>query len=128
TVMTFVYNSNGLLNHSLAPGSTAYLRYLYDSWGNLDQIEQVANPDSTIVMANYFRDRFGRDSIVESKIVVQVSGGVTKWQWRRSFNYLSLLNQVDSTILLRTDSCNDPCTSPIWPSLTDTSHTLHTRF
>ncbi len=128
-ITTTLYNSTGTVDKIILSGDTSFIQHTYDNpFGNRSRVERISG-DSTLLLSAFYYDQYGRDSVSESKIVSQVSSGTTNWQWRRSLVFLSPLNQVDSTILLRTDNCADPClTPPSWPSLPDTTKAQHVRY
>ncbi len=122
-VTVTAYLSDGRVD-SLIQGNERHKLSYEGTW---KQVSQVRNA-SLDVIATHTYDQYGRDSLSQDKTQVEVTSGTPQWQWRQSRVYLTLANQVDSTILLRTANCNDPCSSPpSWPALTDSTATQHVR-
>ncbi len=116
----FWYRTDGLLDSTWAPGNTKSRRFTWNStWKNLAYVTD----ESGTVQERHTYDALGRDSLVDYKMRVRVTTDSTQWQWRRTQSYYSVANQVDSTLLLRTDTCADPCNTATWLPASDTLHT-----
>lgn len=114
------YRTDGLVDSMRVPGNTVSREFAYDGvWRNL---AQVFNETGDQVTTNTF-DAAGRQITAARKLRVQVTGGTTQMQWRRTTTYYNLLNQVDSTVLQRTANCADPCNTPTWQPVSDTNYT-----
>jgi len=109
-VSTFYYLSNGQLYQAFLPGNAGWQSRTYDAvWHNL----MTMKDESGFTVDSVLYDAYGRDTAHVSKLRVQTATGSSpQWQWRRSQRYYNVANQVDSTRLLRTDNCADPCTTP----------------
>lgn len=119
-VTQFWYETNGLLDSTRLPNITKSRTFTYQStWKNL---LTVTDEGGTVVQSNTL-DGLGRDSLVDSKIRVQVTATSSSWQWRRSQPFFNVASQVDSARIIRTDNCADPCNSPSWPGSLDTDST-----
>ena len=116
-----VYRTDGLVDSAQAPGETKYRKFSYDAtWKNLLQVLDEANE----VAAKHAVDGFGRDTTVDQKYRVQVTGTTTMWQWRRTRVYYNAANQADSTVLFRSVNCQTCITTPPpWPLASDTTAT-----
>ena len=123
-VTTMAYMSDGRVDSIIQPGAQRQKLVYETTWRQVSRIRNAALDTVTY----HWYDQYGRDSLTQDKTRVQVTSTMSLWQWRQSRVYLTLANQADSTILLRTDNCNDPCNSPpSWPTLTDTVRTQHVR-
>lgn len=104
-----VYRTDGLVDSAHAAGETKYRKFSYDAtWKNVSEVRD----ESGQLAARSFFDEYGRDTTTERKVRVQRTSTTSQWQWRRVRTYYSLLNQVDSTDLRRSDDCPDPCATP----------------
>jgi len=120
----FWYQPTGLLDSTRAPGNTVSRKFAYDAtWKNLSQV----TAEDGGVVAKHAYDAVGRDTAPDTKVRVKASP--VQWQWRRVQTFFNMANQVDSTRLVRTDTCADPCTPPTWPTGldTDTTHVERVR-
>jgi RHS repeat-associated protein len=114
------YASDGLLDSTRAPGSTASRRFTYHgTWKNVVSVYDESNT----LVDTMTLDGLGRDSLRDSKIRVQVTDTLYQWQWRRVQPFFNVAGQTDSSRLVRTDNCNNPCTTPSWPGSLDTDST-----
>ncbi len=105
--------SDGLVTSTQAPGETASTLFSYETtWKNL---WQVTDPAGTVLVTNAY-DNLGRVITADRKLRVKKTSTTTQWQWRRVLSYYNAAGQTDSTILIRTADCADPCTTPTWPS------------
>ena len=120
----FWYKTDGRLDSLLIPGAQQARRFTYEgTWSNLASI--VVEDGSTA--ATYTYDSYGRMTEGRSKVRVKLTGSSFTWQWRRQRTFFRPGNQVDSTLLERTDNCADPCSSPTgWPSDTTWSRRQRT--
>ena len=121
----YSYFSNGTLWRLTPPGNvpSEFQQFAYDTvWGNMrEQTGELGN-----LLGRTVFDRFGRDSVSETKVAVQANGSTPQWQWRKTMIYWNAANRVDSTRLQRTDNCADPCSGP-WYGSTDTLHLIPLR-
>jgi RHS repeat-associated protein len=127
-VTQFWYETNGLLDSTrlpLAPGLPR--KFTYDgTWKNL---LTVTDESGTLIATNAL-DGLGRDTLNESKIRVQVTATSSNWQWRRTQPFFNAAGQLDSSRVIRTNNCADPCNSPSWPGSldTDSTHVQRVRY
>lgn len=113
------YRSDGLPDSSQATGETDYRRFTYDAtWKNLAQVMDQVNQ----VSAKFAFDEVGRDTTVDRRVRVKVSGTTTTYQWRRNRSYRNEANQADSVVLFRSVNCQTCLTTPPspWPAASDT--------
>ena len=120
------FGITGHVDSTRAAKDTASTRYHYEgTWQNVDS---VVDPSGALV-ARYFYDGLGRDTATDAKMQVQVVTGSFQWQWRRTQTFFNPINQADSTRLLRTANCPDPCsTPPAWPNPNDTTATMRVGY
>ena len=116
---TFVwYRADGRVDSTRASGAAA-THYTYEAtWGNRFE---VVGPSSQLLGRTRY-DAYGRDTLSESKLRVQVTASTTSWQWRKLRTWYTVANEVDSTRLMRGDNCAAPCTTPQYPVTFDTLH------
>ncbi len=109
-VSTFYYLSNGQLDRVILPGDGGSQSRTYDAvWRNV----LTTKDQSGFTTDSVLYDAYGRDTAHVNKLRVQMATGATpQWQWRRRESFYNVANQVDSTRLIRTDNCADPCTTP----------------
>jgi len=109
-VTVFYYLANGQLDRAFLPGNAGWQSRTYDvTWRNLLTLKD----ESGFTVDSILYDAYGRDTAHVSKLRVQMStGAVPQWQWRRAQRFYTIANQLDSTRMLRTDNCADPCTTP----------------
>ena len=114
------YRANGQVDSTRAPGVSSSTRYSYDAtW---KQVANVWDPAGDQLTQNTY-DNYGRDSTASRRIRVQLTATADTLQWRRTTTYYNVANQVDSTVLQRTDSCASPCSTATWLPTSDISHT-----
>lgn len=105
----FSYAANGQIISTTLPGNTASRTFSYNTLGNRMKIVD----ESGTTVDSIIGDAMGRDTAHLSKLRVQIaSGTANQWQWRRTTTYYNPADQIDSTRLLRSVNCNDPCNAP----------------
>ena len=127
-VTQFWYNgANGLLDSVLPPSTGVRQRYAYDAtWKNLTTTSAGSTSAGALLLRQQSYDAYGRVAATTARLPVRLSGGTTKWQWRKHVPvYLATTNEVTGDTVYRSDTC-DPCTGgpPSWPS--DSFHTATT--
>ena len=119
------YRSDGLVDSTLQPGHPNSSRLVYNAtWKN---VFQAIDPTGEVLATNTF-DSFGRTTMADRKVEVQVAGSAFTYQWHRVRTYLNVANQADSTVTFRTANCAAPCTAPAWPLASDTLRTMRVGF
>jgi RHS repeat-associated protein len=106
----YTYLSDGRLSAVKLPGNTASRTISYDAtWKNpLKRFDESGTMQDSAVF-----DNLGRDTTHLSKLRVQIAtGAATQWQWRWSRTWYNIANEADSSRLLRSVNCADPCTTP----------------
>lgn len=113
----FWYKADGRMDSLLLPGAPRARQFNYEStWGNL---ASIAVEDGSTAAA-YTYDSYGRLTVGQSKVRVKETGSSFTWQWRRQRNFYRPGNQLDSTLLERTNNCANPCSTPSgWPADND---------
>jgi RHS repeat-associated protein len=114
------YRTDGLPDSTLTPGASRYRVFTYDA--TLVNLLKVFD-EAGGVAAIYARDGLGRASTVDQRVQVKSpDGSSTFWQWRRTQTYYNTANQADSTVLLRSVTCQTCITAPpSWSTATDTT-------
>jgi RHS repeat-associated protein len=116
------YHANGLVDSTRAPLQTASTVFVYDGiWSNAAKVTDATG----VVRDSSVFDSWGRTIQSMSKISVQVSGSVHKYQWRRALTGYNVGNLTDSVRFERTDNCDAPCSAPSWPGSGDTTYFQH---
>ncbi|HSE28158.1 MAG TPA: RHS repeat-associated core domain-containing protein [Gemmatimonadales bacterium] len=119
------YRSDGLVDSVRSPGSARARQTRYDAtWRQVSEVEDEAG----WVVAQTKYDQYGRDTTTSSKQRVDVSTGVTQYQWRKVRTYYTIANEADSTVLFRSTSCTGACSNPTWPAASDTTATMRVGY
>lgn len=105
------YTNRGLVDSIVLRGHGTLQTFAYDSMGN--RVQARASGETLDSMVH---DIFGRDSVDLSKLRVGdslVGSTITPiWQWQKRVSLFNPANQLDSTELLHSVDCVDPCSSP----------------
>ncbi len=109
------YRGDGLVDSVLAPGEVAATGFRYSAGPKV--LYHTITPSRDTVTRNMFWDGYGRVYQVDRK--VGVAPGQVQWRRVQTF-YSSSSNLVDSTRIIRTESCDTPCATPTWPLSPDT--------
>jgi len=116
------YKPDGRVDSILRPSTSVKTWFKYETtWKQVAATMMGPTASPTLIDSTTY-DSYGRASAAYQKVRVRIATGVTKWQWRKSIPYYRITNQADSTVMSRTDECNDPCWTP--PAFgTDAAHT-----
>ncbi|MGH7538349.1 MAG: hypothetical protein ACREMF_06925, partial [Gemmatimonadales bacterium] len=103
---SYWYRSDGLLDSLRLPTATRSRRFTYDA--TFKNLYRAFDENNTKVLERFY-DTGGRPYQTYSKVRVAVTSAATSSQWRLVEPFFNAANQLDSTVLSRTDNCTDPC-------------------